>query len=120
MNFSCRAMCLFLLALACMPLFGDTWYVRPHGGTRYSVSTHKGQCDGTADVDYPGSGSNRHCAFNDVRYFWTDASSYCTDNASTSPCWKWIGKGGDTYLIRGSIGTGVTYRIGQKDRKSVV
>ncbi len=71
---------------------------RPHGGTRYSASAHKGQCDGTADVDYPGSGSNRHCAFNDVRYFWTDASSYCTDNAATSACWKWIGKGGDTYL----------------------
>lgn len=118
MNLGCRALCLFLLTLACMPLFGETWYVRPHGGTRYSASAHKGQCDGTADVDYPGSGSNRHCAFNDVRYFWTDASSYCTDNASTSPCWKWIGKGGDTYLIRGSIGTGVSYRIGQNGPNS--
>lgn len=112
------ALCSSLLALVCLPLVGETWYVRPHGGTRYSSSTHKGQCDGTADVDYPGSGSNKHCAFNDVRYFWTDNSAYCTDSTPSSTCWKWIGKGGDTYLIRGSIGTGVSYRIGQSGPNS--
>jgi hypothetical protein len=64
------------------------------------------------DAAYPGSGSNQHCAFNDVRYFWTDGVTYCTDNSSTSTCWTWIGQGGDTYIVRGSIGTGVTYRIG--------
>jgi hypothetical protein len=106
------AVCLSLLGLACLPALGDTWYVRPHGGTRYSADAHKGQCDGKADADYKGSGSNQHCAFNDVRYFWTDGS-YCTNSKPDSGCWHWIGKGGDTYIVRGSLATGVTYRIGQ-------
>jgi hypothetical protein len=111
-NLCRRALCLSLLGLACLPIFGETWYVRPHGGTRYSANARKGQCDGKADADYRGSGANQHCAFNDVRYLWTDGN-YCTDNSPNSTCWKWVGTGGDTYLIRGSIGTGVSYRIGQ-------
>jgi hypothetical protein len=91
---------------------GNTWYVRPDGGTRFSSNVPTGQCDGTADVSYAstgGTGTNQHCAFNDVRYFWTD-SSY-TDGTSF-PGWGWIGAGGDTYLIRGSLETGVSYRVG--------
>lgn len=68
-----------------------------------------GQCDGLADVAYPGSGHNQHCAFKDVRYFWQDGS-YTT--GKTFPGWGWVGAGGDTYLIRGSLATNVTYRIG--------
>jgi hypothetical protein len=93
----------------CLPLRAATWYVRPDGGTRYSSNVPSGQCDGTADIPYPGSGVNRHCAFKDVRFFWSDAS-YSYGNAM--PGWGWIGAGGDTYIIRGSLGTGVTYRVG--------
>jgi hypothetical protein len=91
---------------------GHTWYVRPDGGTRYSSNKTAGQCDGTADASYAstgGTGTNQHCAFNDVRYLWQDTSY--TDG-TTFPGWGWIGSGGDTYLIRGSIGTGVSYRVG--------
>ncbi len=91
---------------------GTTWYIRPDGGTRYSANNTNGQCNGKSDSAYPGTGTNQACAFKDVRSFWTDGS-YCVDNSPTSSCWKWIGSGGDTYLIRGSIDTGVTYRIGQ-------
>lgn len=82
---------------------GATWYVRPDGGTRYSVNQTAGQCDGTADVSYAstgGTGTNQHCAFNDVRNLWTDGS-YNTDPNAGSPKWGWIGAGGDTYIIRG-------------------
>ncbi|MGI4827574.1 MAG: hypothetical protein ACRYFU_05205, partial [Janthinobacterium lividum] len=96
------------MSLACAPAWGATWYVRPDGGTRFSTEMPKGQCDGTADVAYPGSGTNRHCAFKDIRYFWQDGSY---PNPSL-PAYGWIGKGGDTYLIRGSLATGVSYRIG--------
>ena len=104
-----EAFCLLLLCLLSTPLFASTWYVRPDGGTRYSTGMTKGQCDGTADARYPGSGTNRHCAFKDVQSLWQDGS-YAS--GSVFPAWGWIGKGGDTYLIHGSIGTGVSYRIG--------
>jgi hypothetical protein len=97
---------------------GHTWYVRPDGGTRYSSNVTAGQCDGTADVSYAstgGTGANQHCAFNDVRFFWSDGS-YTT--GSTLPGWGWIGSGGDTYIIRGSIGTGVSYRVGANSSTS--
>jgi hypothetical protein len=68
-----------------------------------------GQCDGKADALYPGSGVNKHCAFKDVRYLWSDGS-YTYGKAF--PGWGWIGSGGDTYIIRGSIGTGVAWRVG--------
>jgi hypothetical protein len=108
----CRILCLSLLGLISLPLVGETWYVRPHGGTRYSINSRAGQCDGKTDADFHGSGTNQHCAFNDVRFLWTDAS-YCIDNTGKSLCWQWVGKGGDTYIIRGSIADGVSYRVGQ-------
>ena len=52
---------------------------------------------------------NKHCAFKDVRYLWSDGS-YTYGKAF--PGWGWVGSGGDTYIIRGSIGTGVTWRVG--------
>ena len=92
--------------------FATTWYVRPDGGTRYSSTFAKdGQCDGKADAKYPGSGVNQHCAFKDVRNLWTDGN-YCADASRWSSCWKWVGAGGDTYILRGSIETGVSYRVG--------
>jgi hypothetical protein len=104
-----KALCALLLMCASLPLFGTTWYVRPDGGTRFSANIASGQCDGKADAPYPGSGVNKHCAFKDVRLFWQDRS-YTT--GATFPGWGWIGSGGDTYIIRGSIGTGVSYRVG--------
>ena len=91
---------------------GTTWYVRPDGGTRYSSDVTAGQCDGKADAPYSGSGVNQHCAFNDVRMLYTDGS-YADGNSF--PAWGWVIAGGDTVIIRGSIGTGVTYRIGQNN-----
>jgi hypothetical protein len=104
-----NALCLLVLGCFCLPLYGATWYVRPDGGTRYSKNVAAGQCDGKADAPYPGSGVNKHCAFKDVRYLWSDGSyTYGKD----FPGWGWIGAGGDTYLIRGSIATHVSYRVG--------
>ena len=80
-----------LLALTPMLRASQTWYIRAGGGTRYSAYVTTGQCDGLADVDYPGSGSNQHCAFNDVRYLWADNSGQ--PNA-------WVMAGGDTAVIR--------------------
>jgi hypothetical protein len=104
-----RVLCALLLTSACAPLFGTTWYVRPDGGTRYSTNVTKGQCDGKGDAAYPGSGVNRHCAFKDVRMLYADGT-YTT--GTTFPGWGWVIAGGDTVIIRGSIGTGVAYRIG--------
>jgi hypothetical protein len=91
---------------------GTTWYVRADGGTRYSVNVPGGQCDGQGDLPYPGSGTNQHCAFNDVRFLWTDGT-YTVDSSAGSPKWGWIGSGGDTYLIRGG-----PWRIGQNGPNS--
>lgn len=88
-----------------------TWYVRVNGGTRYSSTATTGQCNGMVNAAYSGTGVNQNCAFSDVRDLWTDGS-YCSDTSATSSCWKWIGIGGDTYMIQGSIADGVTYRIG--------
>jgi hypothetical protein len=91
---------LFAVILIAPHLFAKTWYVRPDGGTRYSSNVPTGQCDGKADVAYPGSGVNRHCAFNDFRYMWDDKSGRVGAGA-------WIIAGGDTVLIRGcSAGPG--------------
>lgn len=99
------------LALACsLPTLASTWYVRPDGGTRYSTNNTTGQCDGLGDAAYPGNGVNQHCAFNDVRLLWQDGS-WATDGSSF-PAYGWVGQGGDTYIIRGSIATGVSYRVG--------
>lgn len=100
---------LLLLAGSCLSAIAKTWYVRPDGGTRYSTNVPAGQCDGLADVSYPGSGINRHCAFKDARMLWSDGTySYGT----AFPSWGWVGSGGDTYIIRGSIGSGKSYRVG--------
>lgn len=110
-----RSLVLPLLLLCALPALASTWYVRPDGGTRYTAANKTdGQCDGTADAAYPGSGVNQHCAFNDVRFFWQDGS-YATGTGDPNhpfPAYGWIGQGGDTYLIRGSIADGVSYRIG--------
>ena len=71
---------------------GTTWYIRPDGGTRYSANRTQGQCDGQADVAYPGTGTNQHCAFGDYRFLWDD-QSYGND--------QWVIAGGDTVIIRG-------------------
>ena len=72
----------------------QTWYVRPDGGTRYSANVPAGQCDGLADVAYPGSGTNQHCAFNDLRFMWDDDSGAVGHGT-------WVIAGGDTVIIRG-------------------
>ncbi len=101
------------LVLAAIPsLRAATWFVRPDGGTRFSPAASTGQCNGSADAAYPGKGTNQPCAFNDVRSFWTDGTR-CTDPGPGSTCWRWVGNGGDTYLIRGSIAERKSYRIGQ-------
>jgi hypothetical protein len=85
----------------------QTWYIRPDGGSRHSSIMTSGQCDGLGDAPYPGTGVNQHCAFNDFRMLFQDGS-YTYGNAF--PGWGWIIAGGDTVIIRGSIGTGVSYR----------
>ncbi len=56
----------------------QTWYVRPGGGTPYvsAAATPAGQCDGKHDADYPGSGVNQPCALGNIRYLWTDQTTY--------------------------------------------
>jgi len=104
-----------LLGCAVPSMHGASWFVRPDGGTRYSANVPNGQCDGQADLPYPGSGKNRHCAFKDYRMLFQDGSY----NASLSlPSWGWIIAGGDTVIIRGSIGTGVSYRVGWPSKAS--
>ncbi len=83
---------LLVLFIIALPLSAKTWYVRADGGTRYSVKAHSGQCDGTADAAYHGSGSNQHCAFNDVRFLWMDGTY---GNSA------WVIAGGDTVVIAG-------------------
>ena len=94
-------------------MMATTWYVRADGGTRYSTNVTAGQCDGKADAAYPGSGVNQHCAFNDIRLLWQDGSYAYAPPASSFPAAGWIGAGGDTYLIKGSIAAGTAaYRVG--------
>jgi hypothetical protein len=81
-----------LIVMVSLPLFGETWYIRTDGGTRHSAKMPTGQCDGKADVAYPGKGVNQHCAFNDFRFMWDD-QSYGSD--------AWVMAGGDTVIIRG-------------------
>src|SRR5271163_616269 len=98
-----KALFALLLGCACLPLHGTTWYVRPDGGTRFTTNAKDGQCDGKADAAYPHSGVNKHCAFKDVRMLWQDGSY---SDGKTFPSWGWVIAGGDTVIIRGSIGTG--------------
>ena len=95
---------------------GNTWYVNGSGGSRYSVNEPNGLCDGTSAAAPVGTTPNQHCAFNDIRYLWTDGS-YTTDPNAGAPGWGWIGQGGDTYLI--DCPTGNTWcRVGQSGPNS--
>ncbi len=85
---------LLLVVLISPSAFARTWFVRRDGGTRYSSKVTTGQCDGKADAAYPGSGTNRHCAFNDFRYMWDDDSGQVGAGA-------WVIAGGDTVVVRG-------------------
>ncbi len=75
-----------------LPVRCAIWFVRADGGTRHSSHLSHGQCDGKSDMGYPGHGVNQHCAFNDVRYMYTDG---------TYGNLAWVMSGGDTLVIRG-------------------
>lgn len=82
----------FLSILSALPAFASqTYFVRADGGTRFSVAVPAGQCDGLSDLPAAGA-TAKHCAFNDVRYLWSDNSS--------APM-AWVLAGGDTAVIRG-------------------
>jgi hypothetical protein len=104
-----KTLCVLIVGFACVPLYATTWYVRPDGGTRYSSNVSNGQCDGKADAAPSGGKANQHCAFKDVRMLWQDGT-YAA--GAKFPNWGWVIAGGDTVIIRGSIGTGVSYRVG--------
>jgi hypothetical protein len=88
----------FILIFSTSPIFAtQTWFVRADGGSRFDSAVTTGQCDGLADVAYPGSGTNQHCAFNDFRYMWMDG----TFGNSV-----WIIASGDTVVIRGCTALG--------------
>src|SRR3984893_7433409 len=94
--------------LLCIPAFSQShWFVRKDGGTRFSTNQTQGQCDGQGDAPYPGVGINQHCAFNDVRYLWTDGS-YSTNTSAVAPAGGWVGTGVNTCRIRGG-----PWRVGQ-------
>ncbi len=80
------------VAGATIPPGTTIWYVRPDGGSRYSANATDGQCDGLADVAYPGTGTNQHCAFGDYRYLYSDKSY---NNSA------WVIAGGDAVVLRG-------------------
>src|SRR5580704_10843318 len=90
--------CLIMACILCctFPVFATTWYVRPDGGTRYSTNQTNGQCNGRANLPFPGHGVNQPCAFGDVRYLWADGSYV---SGSIFPGWGWVGAGGDTYIV---------------------
>jgi hypothetical protein len=104
-----KTLCVLIVGCASLPLYGTTWYVRPDGGIRHSTNVPSGQCDGKADAAPSGGKANQHCAFNDVRMLWEDGT-YTT--GTTFPSWGWVIAGGDTVIIRGSIGTHASYRVG--------
>jgi hypothetical protein len=94
------------------PGSGRTWYVDAAiGGTRYSTNVPTGLCDGTADTAPAGITPNQHCAFKDARMLYQDGS-YVSLPGATFPAWGWVGSGGDTYIIMGSVGQGISYPIG--------
>lgn len=90
---SATATATIVVANAPAPTAFTTWFVRPDGGNRYDASLYTpGQCDGKADAAYPGTGTNQHCAFSDVRYMFM-IGTYGNSG--------WIMAGGDTLVIRG-------------------
>ena len=73
---------------------GNTWYVRPDGGTA-------AQCTGKTDAAYLGTGSSQPCAFSNPHYLWGN------DVPGETASWKIAG--GDTVIIRNG-----SSRIGYK------
>lgn len=107
------------------PPTSQTWFVNSGGGNRFSVNATAGECDGKSAASYAstgGTGVNQRCAFNDIRYLWTDGT-FTTNVGAGAPKWGWIGSGGDTYLIDTCVqysspgvpipGSSGTCRIGQ-------
>ncbi len=105
-----RGIFTLILGLISLHAFGATWYVSKSGGTRQ-------QCDGKADAPYPGKGGNQHCALNDVRLLWQDGNYTVGDKF---PGWGWVISGGDTVIIRGSISSGMAWRIGWSTNASCI
>lgn len=99
-----KALLLALLLILTLPACATTWYVRADGGTRYSAATKSGQCTGTTDAAYPGSGVNQPCAINDPRFLYSTGSN---------TAYVWAIAGGDTVLLRGG-----PWRIGQNNATS--
>lgn len=92
-----RILFLILLTATC---HATTWTIRHDGGTRYDASlVPTGQCDGTHDAAYPGTGVNQACSFNDVRYLWWAG----VFSNGTPPTWGWVIAGGDTVIIKDCI-----------------
>lgn len=90
-----------VIALAA-PAWGTTFFVRTDGGTRYDASLNPtGQCSGTTDAAYPGSGTNQSCGFNDVRLLYNLGTGTNITN--------WAMAGGDIAVIRVKSGG---WRIG--------
>lgn len=80
-----------------IPTTAQIWWIRPDGGTRFSTNVPTGQCDGLADVAYPGSGTNQHCSWRQFRYLWDDDSGVCPLGCAG----QWVPAGGDTVVVRG-------------------
>lgn len=68
----------------------NIWYVRPDGGTVWTARVN-GQCNGTANAPYPGSGTNQNCAVSSPMYCFTDESSSTVYTGIVQP--------GDTCLV---------------------
>jgi Chitobiase/beta-hexosaminidase C-terminal domain len=96
-----------------------TFYIRTaDGGTRWDAVTNtSGQCDGLGDAAYPGTGTDQHCGWSDIRNGWSDGNR-CVDDLPSSMCWFWTGAGGDTFIVRGGHTASTSLRIGQNGPNS--
>lgn len=81
----------------------NTYFVRPDGGTRWSTNVTTGQCNGTANVAYSGTGVNQNCSWNNPMYAFTDESSASVYTGAL--------QGTDTLIIAPST---VPYPVGTK------
>lgn len=77
------AACALALLLYAVPASGESYYVRPDGGTAE-------QCDGKADAPYPGSGLRRPCAWKSL------FTAVLWDGKKKN---GWCFKGGDTVIF---------------------
>ena len=79
----------------------QTWFVRADGGSLYNASTAPtGQCDGQGDAAYPGSGTNQHCAVDNVWRLYLNGTFGLSSWSGVSGF-----TGGDTLVIRGCDAT---------------